>query len=138
MGTVRPRPDQIQALMEKGPVGPIVMVNLLKFRAHAAYEADKPEANENLTGRQAYERYAQEVQKHLAAVGGRIVWQGPQALVMIGPEDQKWDVVACVRYPSREAFLKMAMSPDYNTIVYHRDAGLEDTALLCCEAGSAA
>jgi uncharacterized protein (DUF1330 family) len=138
MGTIRPRPDQIQALMEKGPTGPIVMVNLLKFRAKATYEADKPEAKENLTGRQAYERYGQEVQKHLAGVGAHIVWQGPQALVMIGPDDQKWDAVACVRYPSREAFLKMAMSPDYNTIAYHRDAGLEDTALLCCEAGSAA
>jgi hypothetical protein len=45
--------------------------------------------------------------------------------------------VLCVRYPSREAFLKMAMSPGYNTIAHHRDAALENSGLLCCEAGTA-
>lgn len=42
-----------------------------------------------------------------------------------------------MRYPSREAFLKMAMSPGYNTIAHHRDAALEKSGLLCCEAGTA-
>ncbi|HEX2594367.1 MAG TPA: hypothetical protein VHL34_22885 [Rhizomicrobium sp.] len=89
MGTVRPRPDQIQALMEKGPVGPIVMVNLLKFRETAAYEADKPEASQNLTGRQAYKRYSAEVVKYLGEVGASLVWRGNQSVVVIGNDDQQ-------------------------------------------------
>jgi len=133
----RPREDQIAKLMTAGPEGPIVMVNLLKYRDAAAYRADKPEAKETLTGREAYLRYGVEVSKILAKIGARIVWQGHQSLVMIG-EGDGWDDVVCVRYPSRQAFLGMASSAEYNAIHYHRDAGLADTVLLCCEAGSAA
>jgi len=52
-----PTPAQMQAMVEKGPEGPIVMVNLLKYRDRAAYEPDRAEAKENLTGREAYQRY---------------------------------------------------------------------------------
>jgi hypothetical protein len=31
----------------------------------------------------------------------------------------------------------MVSDPDYLAATYHRDAGLERTALLCCNAGSA-
>jgi uncharacterized protein (DUF1330 family) len=134
---VRPREDQIAKMMKEGPEGPVVMVNLLKYRATANYAADKPEAREKLTGREAYLRYGAEVSRILAGIGARIVWQGHQSLVMIG-EGNAWDDVVCVRYPSRQAFLGMAMSTEYNAIHYHRDAGLADTVLLCCEAGSAA
>jgi uncharacterized protein (DUF1330 family) len=123
--------------MEKGPAGPIVMVNLLKFRAKAAYDSDKPEATQDLSGRQAYERYGQEVAKYLAEVGARLVWRGAQKAIVIGNDDQDWDEILCVRYPSREAFLKMAMSPGYNSIGHHRDAAIENSGLLCCEAGMA-
>jgi hypothetical protein len=43
-----------------------------------------------------------------------------------------------VRYPSRAAFLDMIADPEYLAATPHRDAGLERTALLACEAGSAA
>src|ERR1700734_2940863 len=47
MSAVVPTPPQIQRLIEKGPDGPIVMVNLLKYRKKAAYESGRPEAKEN-------------------------------------------------------------------------------------------
>jgi len=137
MPLVTPTPRQLQALMETGPEGPIVMVNLLKYRAKAAYAADRPEANENLSGRDAYLRYGATAVKVLAEVGAGIIWMGQQHLVFIGGSEQEWDEVACVRYPSRQAFLDMIGRPDYLAAVYHRDAGLERTALLCCSAGSA-
>jgi len=137
MGNIRPRPEQIQALVQGGPSGAIVMVNLLKYREKAAYEADKPEAQQGLSGREAYERYSAEVAKYLMEVGGRLVWRGAHKLTVIGDANQTWDDILLVRYPSKEAFLKMAMSPGYNTIAYHRDAALEDSGLLCCEAGMA-
>jgi uncharacterized protein (DUF1330 family) len=135
--TIRPREDQIAKMMTAGSEDPIVMVNLLKYRDTAQYPADKPEAKEMLSGRDAYLRYGAEVSKILAKIGARIVWQGHQSLVMIG-DGEGWDDVVCVRYPSRQAFLGMASSAEYNAIHYHRDAGLADTILLCCEAGSAA
>ena len=33
------------------------MVNLLEYRPLASYAADEPEANEHLSGREAYQRY---------------------------------------------------------------------------------
>ena len=136
--SVTPSASQIRMLTEKGPEGPIVMVNLLKFRARAEYEASRPEAHESVSGAEAYQRYGVVAQKCVAEVGGSIVWAGPQALVFIGDDAQKWDQVVCVRYPSRQAFLKMVSQPHYLAASHHRTAGLERTALLCCAAGTAA
>ena len=44
--------EQRRAMTEPGPEGPIVLVNLLKFRAHAAY-ADGSDGH--LPGRDAYQ-----------------------------------------------------------------------------------
>ena len=136
--SVLPTESQIYSLTERGPMGPIVMVNLLKFRPRAQYEPTQPEAKENLTGAEAYQRYGATAQRCIGEVGGSIVWAGPQALVFIGGSEQEWDQLVCVRYPSREAFLKMVSEPRYLAASYHRTAGLERTALLCCGAGLAA
>ncbi|MGD0192397.1 MAG: DUF1330 domain-containing protein [Rhizomicrobium sp.] len=139
MSPVIPTPRQIQRLVENGPEGPIVMVNLLKYRARAAYGPDRPEAKENLSGIDAYRRYAMVALQHVQALGGGIVWGGPQKMVVVGDDTANdWDEIVCVRYPSREAFLKMMQNPEYLAAHYHRDAGLERTSLLCCGAGLAA
>lgn len=132
-----PSAEQIKALIEKGPKGPLVMVNLLKYRNRAAYAADRSEAKENLSGRDAYLRYGVVAQRCVAEAGGGIVWGGNQALVAIGDGGDVWDQVICVSYPSVHAFLQMVQRPEYLAASYHREAALERTALLCCEAGSA-
>lgn len=132
-----PKEAQLEDFKERGPDGPIVMVNLLKFRPKAAYSPDRTEAMEGLSGRDAYMRYGLVAQRCVAEAGGGIVWSGTQKLVFIGDAGDDWDQVICVRYPSRAAFLAMIGRADYQRASYHRDAGLERTALLCCEAGSA-
>ena len=84
------------------------------------------------------ERYGAVAQACVAEVGGSILWGGPQALVLIGGAEQDWDQIVCVRYPSRQAFLKMVSTPHYLAATYHRTAGLDRTSLLCCCAGTAA
>src|SRR2546430_17352477 len=100
-------------MIQRGPDGAIVMVNLLKYRSKAAYEPDLPEAKENLTGREAYQRYGAVAVRVLAEIGAGILWMGQQKLVFIGGADQDWDDVACVRHPSREGFLEMIAPPHY-------------------------
>ena len=139
MSSIVPTPKQIQAMAEKGPEGPMVMVNLLKYRAKADYVLDRAEAKENLSGRDAYQRYGMVALQQVMKRGGSVVWAGPQKFVMVGDEaGNDWDEVVCVRYPSREAFLNMTQDPDYLAAHYHREAGLERTSLLCCGAGMAA
>jgi len=136
--SVNPTADQLRAMQNEGPDGPIVMVNLLKYREKAAYAADRTEAKENLSGREAYRRYGMTAIQCVNALGGGLVWSGPQALVFIGGHEQDWDDIVCVRYPSRQAFLKMISNPEYLAATYHREAGLARTALICCKAGTAA
>lgn len=139
MSSIVPAPKQIQAMIERGPEGPLVMVNLLKYRKIAAYQHDRAEAKENLSGRDAYQRYGIVALQHVIKRGGSVVWGGLQKLVMIGDEAlNDWDEVVCVRYPSRETFLNVTQDPHYLAAHYHREAGLERTALLCCNAGMAA
>ncbi|HEY5336677.1 MAG TPA: DUF1330 domain-containing protein [Rhizomicrobium sp.] len=136
--TVVPTVDQIQMMMNDGPKGPMVMVNLLKYRKKAAYDSDRTEAKENLSGRDAYQRYGMVALQHVTKRGGKIVWGGPQKFVMIGDlEENDWDDVVCVHYPSRDAFMDMTQDSEYLAAHYHREAGLERTALLCCGPGMA-
>jgi len=139
MSAITPTPQQVQRLAEKGPEGSLVMVNLLKYRAKAAYSPDRAEAKENLSGRQAYQRYGLVAFQHVTKRGGKVVWGGPQKTVVVGDDkDNDWDEIVCVNYPSRAAFLDMLRDPDYAAGHYHREAGLERTALICCGAGTAA
>lgn len=136
--SVVPSTDQIEMMMNNGPKGPMVMVNLLKYRDRAAYDSGRAEAKENLSGRDAYQRYGMVALQHVMKRGGKIVWGARQNFVMIGEvEDNDWDEVVCVQYPSREAFLDMTQDEDYLAAHYHREAGLERTVLLCCNAGMA-
>lgn len=138
MSAVVPTLQQFQRLTDRGPDRPVVMVNRLKYRSKASYEPNRQEAEENLSGLEAYRRYGVVALQHVAALGGSIVWGGAQKMVVIGDDAaDEWDEIVCVRYPSREAFLKMTQDPDYLAAHYHRQAGLARTALPCCAAGFA-
>lgn len=118
---VHPEADQIAALQEAGPDGPIVMVNLLKYRERAAYaDGSDPE----LSGRDAYKRYAIAVEKLLRGVGGRLLYSGRVTFLTLGRVESLWDDVALAEYPNRAALLRMAISPEYQEIAHHREAGL--------------
>jgi len=115
------RPEQMTAMLEAGPAGPIVMVNLLKFREFAQY----PDGSDpHLTGREAYARYGAEVGKLILKHGGKILYVGDVSLLSLGFADPMWDQVALAQYPRRAALVEMAMSPAYQEIAVHRSAGL--------------
>jgi len=124
VGTIIPRPDQIQALVADPDQGPVVMLNLLKFKERATGEEG--------TGADAYRRYGAAVIKMVEARGGKVLWSGRATHVMIGGDADKWDAVALVQYPSPAAFLEMGMSAEYQKIHGHREAGLESTVLIAC------
>ena len=116
-----PESDQMAALMQSGPDGPIVMVNLLKYRDKAAYpDGRDPE----LSGREAYHRYGRAVVKLLEGVGGKVLYSGDVSFLTLGKVEELWDEVALAQYPNRAALVRMATSPEYQEIAVHRDAGL--------------
>ena len=117
-----PNDEQMKGFMEGDIDTPIYMVNLLKFKDKAEYEDGR---ETNLTGEEAYSIYGQEVVKHLAKVGGKLVFGGRISRLMIGEVEDLWDSVAIAQYPSRKAMLEMLMDPDYQKSEEHREAGLE-------------
>lgn len=86
----------------------VVMLNLLAF---------KPDG-----GRERYEEYGEAVAPLLEKAGGRIVFMGPSAPPLLG--DGPWDLVLLVEYPSRQAFLEMIASADYQAIAHLRTEAL--------------
>ncbi len=112
---------------------PIVMVNLLKFKEEADYESlgsGHKDAELKLTGKEAYELYAEHVVEMVEGVGGKVLWQGTARFTFIAPDEETWDEVVLVQYPSRAAFLKMVTSSEYQKIVHHRDVALDDSRLI--------
>lgn len=118
---VQPSGEQIEAFISRDGDGPVVMVNLLKFRDQAAY-ADGRDGQ--ISGREAYQRYASEMKKLVEGSGGRFLFGGSVNGLLLGNVESLWDVVGLVEYPSRATLLQIATSPEYQAIDVHREAGL--------------
>lgn len=124
---VYPTHSRVEALMADTSDGPVVMLNLLKFRAKAVY-ADR-RASE-LTGRQAYDLYAAPMQKVIEDGGGRVLFGGDIASLVIGEVEDLWDTCVLVEYPSAAAFAAIVTSPEVAEIGVHRAAGLDGQLLI--------
>ncbi|RRJ83951.1 DUF1330 domain-containing protein [Aestuariirhabdus litorea] len=125
MPYIDPRPQQLQTVIAQAPKGvPVVMLNLLSFRDQANY-ADGTQCS----GREAYARYGKAALGPLGKAGASVIWSGSARGTVIGPDEEQWDQVLLVRYPSVEAFLAMVTSAEYQAIVFHRSAALADSRL---------
>jgi uncharacterized protein (DUF1330 family) len=117
--------EQIAALAVRPADEPVLMVNLLKFKASCGLES--------------YLRYAQGVTPHLQRVGATVRYAGTAPDVVIGDGEQPWwDAILVVEYPTPQAFLDMVTTPEYTEVHEHRAAGLERGDLVATSAWSVA
>lgn len=117
--------------MQRRISGPLVMLNLLRFRAVADYSAS-PELAPALpiSGAAAFERYVAHTLPLLRAHGGELMFLGAGAGFLIGPADERWDQVMLVRQRSVEDFIAFASDGPYLAGLGHRTAAIEDSRLL--------
>jgi uncharacterized protein (DUF1330 family) len=127
---VYPTADGIQALVHDASPKKIAMLNLLKFREKAVYKDGRAD---DISGREAYLRYADAMTKIVEREGGRILFTGRIAGVVIGEVEGVWDVAAIMEYPSRAAFQRIVTLPEVAEIGVHREAGLEGQLLIMTE-----
>jgi uncharacterized protein (DUF1330 family) len=133
MSYVDPTREQFKAIFGLPADRPVHMINLLRFRGFAAYRASDPEANESpVAGAEAYRRYGAGAAPHFAAVGGKQLWIGAPELMLIGPQDERWDLAFVAYYPSAQAFVDMLRNPDYQRATRHRTAAVADSRLIRC------
>ena len=119
---VVPNEEQINGFLENPEIGPISMVNLLKYKEKAIYDDDR---DTDLSGEEAYGLYAAEVINLVEKYGGEFLFAGKVNRLMLGEVDEMWDSIAIAKYPNRKAMFEMTMDPEYQKIHVHRDAGLE-------------
>ncbi len=120
--------EELQKFMAQPDTQPVVMINLLQFKGKTA---------DGEPGEKAYERYMQNVAPLLAAVGGRLLWQGQADQVLVGGPEDRWQRVLLVEYPSRAAFLKMINLPEFQRVQKDRELALERAVLIAATAATA-
>ena len=120
-----PIPEQIKEFLAGAQDQPVVMLNLLRFKA----KADASQEGES--GEQAHMRYGREMRDFVESHGGRFIWAGHVDSQLIGEGGEGFQFMSLMEYPSRQAFLKLAGDPQIaQTIGKHRDAGLESQWLF--------
>lgn len=128
---VYPTGTQLGALMALPGEGPIVMLNLLKFKDKAEYADGRATT---LSGREAYALYGDKMTAFVAAHGGKILFTARVETLAIGAVGEMWDMTALVEYPSAKAFVEIATSPEVQEFGVHRSAGLAGQLLIQCSA----
>lgn len=99
----------------EGDDGPVVMVNLLRFRVDG--------------GRERYREYARALFDVLPRFGGEVLHAGDGDTALVAEDGQAWDAVLCVRFPDRAAFSAMVADPEYQRVTHLRTEALVEAVL---------
>lgn len=111
---VDPRGADLKRYLAEDPGGPVVMLNLLRFRPG---------------GRDSYARYVAAFREHGGRFGAEVLYVGDGSTVVVAEAGQSWDAVLVVRYPSRQAFTRMVADPDYQQHTHLRTEALSEAVL---------
>ena len=126
MGYINPSQEQMDYIMQQpGDKGPFVMVNLLKFKSEVEETGER--------GNKVYDRYGYNTLPVLKKYGAAVLWDGTVTGSFIGSEQEGWDRVLLVKYPSFRSFLDMIRDPEYQEVQKDRERALESCQLLICE-----
>jgi uncharacterized protein (DUF1330 family) len=113
---IDPTGQDLKRFLVDDPGGPVVMLNLLRFRPDG--------------GRERYAQYARELERtFLPRYGGEVLYAGEGHAALVAEDGQSWDAVLCVRYPDRRAFSRMVADPAYQRITHLRTEALIEATL---------
>jgi uncharacterized protein (DUF1330 family) len=112
---VDPTGAGLKRFLSEDPGGPVVMLNLLRFREG---------------GQASYARYSKVVgETILPRYGAEVLYYGKGSTALVAEDGQAWDAVLLVRYPSREVFAQMVADPDFQAVAHFRTEGLSEAVL---------
>lgn len=112
---VDPQGNDIERFLQEDPGGPLVMMNLVKFKEG---------------GRASFAEYANAVMPFMLKAGAQPLYAGDCSTPLVAEPGQTWDAVMLVRYPSRAAFLQMVSDPEYQRFNHLRTAALHEAVML--------
>jgi uncharacterized protein (DUF1330 family) len=112
--SVDPTGDDLKRLLAEDVGGPVVMLNLLRFKED---------------GRASYEKYGRAIVPFLEKYDVKVIYAGDCSTALVAPKEHQWDAIFVVRYPSRQAFSSMVADPEYQKITGLRSDALEEAVL---------
>lgn len=112
---VDPTGQDIKRYLAEDPGGPVVMLNLLRF---------KPDG-----GREGYLQYVEHFRRTASGFGAEVLYAGEGSTALVAEPGQSWDAVLIVRYPTRQAFSDMVRDPEYGAGTHLRTEALEEAVL---------
>jgi uncharacterized protein (DUF1330 family) len=132
---LNPTDESAKQLFSKSIRGEVIMLNLLRFKEIADYSQFSDIAPiTSITGKEAYQIYIDQTLPFLEKSGGEIMLLGKSAHFFIGPLEEKWDLVMIIKQKSLDSFLSFASDPQYQVVIGHREAAIDDSRLLPIEA----
>ena len=117
MSKLSPTVEEIEVMRKEVPLGPVVMVNLVKFKPGG--------------GKAAYGEYIKATSGAAAQSGANIeiLYAGRAGKDVAAGE--QWDIVILARYPSFDSFADFVTHPIYqNEAIPFRTAGLEKALFM--------
>jgi len=124
------RPEDFPAFLALPQDEPIEMLNLIRFKDVAEYEAGSGFEDKGWSGADAYYEYARRSQVVIDRMDAEIVYSGRPELAMIGPKGETWDAVFVLRYANAVVFGQLLRDPEYQAHAFHRRAGVADVRLV--------
>lgn len=122
---VNPERAIFKAFAQQKSSRSIHMLNLIKLNDTAIYDDGAL-----VSGKEAYAAYARRSGPVFQRVGGRIIWSGSFDLMLIGPQDEVWDIAFIAEYPNSDAFIEMVKDDEYQLAVKHRNAAVKTSRLI--------
>ena len=112
---IDPTGADLKRFLAEDPGGPVVMLNLLRFRPAG--------------GREGYAAYVEHFRRTSAPYGAEVLYAGDGSTALVAEDGQAWDAVLLVRYPDRQAFSAMVRDPAYATGTALRTESLTEAVL---------
>lgn len=112
---IDPTGPDLKRYLAEDPGGPVVMLNLLRFRPDG--------------GRERYAEYVDHFSATTSAYGAEVLYLGDGSTAVVAEAGQTWDAVLLVRYPSRQAFSDMVRDPAYQAGAHLRTEALTEAVL---------
>lgn len=111
---VDPAGQDLKRYLTDDPGGPVVMLNLLKYRPG---------------GERSYHAYSAALEEYLPSIGAEVLYVGDCSTTLVAPTTWDWDALLIVRYPSRQAFSAMVADPSYQSVTHLRTEALTEAVL---------
>ena len=119
---IDPTGADLKRYLAEDPGGPVVMLNLLRFRPDG--------------GRERYAEYLEHFRRtsivaclQRRSMNERLITHLRHVDLAVPDHRQAWDAVLLVRYPSRQSFSDMVRDPDYQAGSHLRTEALVEAVL---------